>query len=143
MSGLRVLFVGQGHTFNRVSRAIRQAGHEVLEQTGAEGEGLDALAVSQGLPPDLVILPGEMASGLIRERERLRKTVAKLEEALESRKVIERAKGLLMEQQGLKESEAYARMRQLAMDKRKSIREIAEVIIGLADLVPDTRRTVE
>lgn len=134
MPGLRVLVVGHGLVASGVSRLIREAGHEVVEGPGEQGSGLEALEAWQKLSADVVVIPGEVAACLLREREKLLRTVARLEEALEARKVIERAKGLLMEQYGLKEAEAYARMRHLAMDKRKTLREIGEMVLALAGL---------
>ncbi|MDD4908622.1 MAG: GAF and ANTAR domain-containing protein [Candidatus Omnitrophica bacterium] len=52
-----------------------------------------------------------------------------IQEELESRKLIERAKGFLMKQEGLNEEEAYQKLRKFSMDHRKSMREIAEAII--------------
>jgi len=52
-----------------------------------------------------------------------------IQEELESRKAIERAKGILMHQQGLSEDEAFRRIQKQSMDIRKSMREIAEAII--------------
>ena len=52
-----------------------------------------------------------------------------IKEELESRKVIERAKGILMKQENLSEEEAYERIRKYSMDKRKSMREVSEAII--------------
>ena len=52
-----------------------------------------------------------------------------IKEELESRKVIERAKGILMKQGNLSEEEAYERIRKYSMDKRKSMREVSEAII--------------
>lgn len=52
-----------------------------------------------------------------------------IKEELESRKVIERAKGILMKQENLNEQEAYERIRKYSMDKRKSMREVSEAII--------------
>jgi response regulator NasT len=63
--------------------------------------------------------------------EELARTLTKLEE----RKVIERAKGLVMEQQGLSELEAYQAMRKLAMRKNKKLSEIAESAIAAAELL--------
>lgn len=54
---------------------------------------------------------------------------------LEERKVIERAKGMVMDQQGLSESEAYRAMRELAMRKNKKLSEIAEGVIAAAELL--------
>lgn len=53
---------------------------------------------------------------------------------LEDRKVIERAKGIVMEKQGISESNAYQAMRKLAMRKNKKLSEIAEGILATAEL---------
>lgn len=52
-----------------------------------------------------------------------------LQEELETRKKIEKAKGILMKEENLSENEAYKKMRKFSMDKRKSMKEIAEAII--------------
>jgi signal transduction protein with GAF and PtsI domain len=52
-----------------------------------------------------------------------------IQEELESRKLVERAKGILMKQQGLDEESAFKKIRKKSMDSRKSMREIAEAII--------------
>ncbi len=52
-----------------------------------------------------------------------------IQEELETRKRLERAKGILMRQQKITEEEAYLRLQKYSMDNRKSIREIAEAII--------------
>ena len=52
-----------------------------------------------------------------------------IREELESRKAIERAKGILMKQQSLSEEEAYNRIRKYSMDNRRSMREVSEAII--------------
>ncbi len=51
------------------------------------------------------------------------------QEALETRKVIERAKGILMRQQGLSEESAFRLIQRQAMDRRKSMKEVAEAVI--------------
>jgi response regulator NasT len=58
----------------------------------------------------------------------LRDEVGKLRETLETRKLVDRAKGLLMKR-GLDEPSAFRRLQKLAMDKRKSLREVAEAIL--------------
>ena len=52
-----------------------------------------------------------------------------IKEELESRKAIERAKGILMKQSGLSEENAYNRIRKYSMDNRKTMREVSEAII--------------
>ncbi|MBN2190477.1 MAG: GAF domain-containing protein [Candidatus Aureabacteria bacterium] len=52
-----------------------------------------------------------------------------IQEELEARKKTEKAKGILMQEEGLKEQEAYSRIQKFAMDNRKTMREISEAII--------------
>ena len=52
-----------------------------------------------------------------------------IQEELEIRKLVERAKGVLMKRQGLSEDEAFKRIRKASMDSRKTMREIAEAIL--------------
>ncbi|MBC7262877.1 MAG: response regulator [Chloroflexi bacterium] len=59
----------------------------------------------------------------------LEREVADLKEALETRKVVERAKGILMDTQGLTEQEAFRRIQKMSMNTRRPMKEIAEAII--------------
>ena len=59
----------------------------------------------------------------------LEKETSSLAEKLETRKVVERAKGLLMEKQGLNEAEAFRKIQRASMNTRKSMREVAEAIL--------------
>jgi GAF domain-containing protein len=52
-----------------------------------------------------------------------------IQEELETRKLVERAKGVLMKHQDLGEDEAFKRIRKTSMDSRKTMREIAEAIL--------------
>jgi signal transduction protein with GAF and PtsI domain len=52
-----------------------------------------------------------------------------IQEELENRKKVERAKGILMKGQGLTEEEAYLKLRKFSMDHRKTMKEVAEAII--------------
>jgi response regulator NasT len=58
----------------------------------------------------------------------LSQQVGDLEERLDTRKALDRAKGILTSG-GLSEPEAFRRLQKLAMDKRKSLREVAEAVI--------------
>jgi len=62
----------------------------------------------------------------------LTREVGDLNERLETRKAVEKAKGVLMAA-GLAEEEAFRRLQKLAMDKRKTLREVAEAIITASD----------
>ncbi|MBP1467192.1 response regulator [Candidatus Chloroploca sp. M-50] len=52
-----------------------------------------------------------------------------LRDRIETRKLIERAKGYLMDRQGLSEGEAFRKIQQLAMNSRKTMREVAQAIL--------------
>ncbi|MEZ4497464.1 MAG: response regulator [Thermomicrobiales bacterium] len=71
----------------------------------------------------------EVAMARFDEFTSLEQELGDLKEALESRKVVERAKGVLMEVHGLRESEAFHRIRRTSMDSRKSMKEVAEAIL--------------
>jgi AmiR/NasT family two-component response regulator len=63
----------------------------------------------------------------------LTQQVGDLEERLETRKLLDRAKGILMKG-GLSEPEAFKRLQKLAMDKRRSLRDVAEAVITADEL---------
>lgn len=71
----------------------------------------------------------EMALGRFREIQALRDEIGNLEEALRTRKTVERAKGVLMRRHGLDEAAAFSRIQKQARDQRKTMREIAEAVI--------------
>jgi AmiR/NasT family two-component response regulator len=71
----------------------------------------------------------EVALGRFQEYRSLEGKVKDLEERLATRKVVEQAKGLLMQKQGMTEQEAFRRIQKLSMNNRKSMREVAEAIL--------------
>ena len=71
----------------------------------------------------------ELALARFNDVQDLKYEVEQLRDALETRKLIERAKGVLMEIHNLKEADAFNRMRRTSMDNRKSMREVAEAIL--------------
>jgi response regulator NasT len=71
----------------------------------------------------------EVALSRFREFRDLEREMGDLKETLEARKVVERAKGVLMDQYNMKEADAFRRIQKLSMDTRKSMREIAEAIL--------------
>src|SRR5262249_39561277 len=66
---------------------------------------------------------------------RLQEELERTKTALEERKVIDRAKGILMKAKNLTEEEAYTLLRKTAMNEKKKIVEIAQSIITAADLL--------
>ncbi len=76
------------------------------------------------------LLPAiEIAIARFKELRSLDKQLGDLQEAMETRKIVERAKGLLMETQGLSEAEAFRRIQQLSMNTRKPMKEIAQALL--------------
>jgi len=71
----------------------------------------------------------ELAVARSREMQKLQKDIAKVEECLESRSIIEKAKGKIMERNGLCEQEAYDFIRKLSLTKNLSMRRVAEIIL--------------
>lgn len=76
----------------------------------------------------------ELSRARFEEFRTLEREVGSLKEALETRKIIERAKGILMETHGLRESDAFHRIRRTSMDARRSMKEIAEAILLAHDM---------
>ena len=64
------------------------------------------------------------------ELQTLREEAESLQEALAARKVIERAKGLLMEKEGLTEDEAFSRLRRAAQASQRPLKVIAEAVVA-------------
>ena len=74
----------------------------------------------------------EIAAKRFQEMHKLNLELDKLKESLETRKLLDRAKGILMAAHGMKEQEAYRKMQQFSMAKRISLKELAESIIAAA-----------
>jgi two-component system, response regulator / RNA-binding antiterminator len=66
---------------------------------------------------------------------RLQEELDRTKTALEERKVIDRAKGILMKAKGLSEEEAYTLLRKTAMNEKKKIAEIAQSVITAAEML--------
>jgi two-component system, response regulator PdtaR len=80
------------------------------------------------------VLPAmQVAAARFSETRALEDEVADLESRLETRKLVDRAKALLMAK-GLTEADAFRRLQKAAMDKRTSLREVAQAVITAAEL---------
>ncbi len=71
----------------------------------------------------------EVALARFGEFQELQQQVTDLQEALETRKLVDRAKGILMDKQGLTEAEAFRKIQKMSMDNRKPMKDVAEAII--------------
>jgi response regulator NasT len=67
--------------------------------------------------------------------QRMRTELAETKKALEERKVIDRAKGMLMRAKGIGEDEAYALLRKTAMDQGRRVADVAQALVTAAGLL--------
>ncbi|KAA1184580.1 ANTAR domain-containing response regulator [Rhizobium tropici] len=77
----------------------------------------------------------DMAVSRFNAFSRLQRELAEAKSALEERKIVERAKGILMKMRGLSEDEAFALLRQTAMNEKKKMSEIAQSVVTAAGLL--------
>ena len=100
--------------------------HELV--TRAQEAGVFGYIVKPFKPSDLS--PAiQVAHSRFEQNQILAKEITSLEGRLEARKLIEKAKGVLVKEHGLDEEEAYRRIQQQSMNARKSMKEVAEAII--------------
>jgi len=71
----------------------------------------------------------EVAASRFEERSRAERSAAEMEGELASRRVIDRAKGMIMQKEGVSELEAYNRLSARARNERKTLQEVAEEMI--------------
>jgi response regulator NasT len=80
----------------------------------------------------------EVAVSRFNEISQLESEVATLADRLETRKLVERAKGLLQTKQGMSEPEAFKWIQRAAMDRRTTMKRVAEVVLETLDTPKDT-----
>jgi response regulator NasT len=102
--------------------------------TDAIRAGVSAYVV-KGLAAERVKPVLEVAIARFRAYQELREELARSRTALEERKLVERAKGLLMRQRGLGEEEAYKLLRKAAMDQNQRIADIGRSVLAVADML--------
>ena len=100
----------------------------------AVAAGVSAYIVA-GLSPDRIRPILDVAMARFEHEQGLRLELANAKTELQDRKVIDRAKGLLMQRQGLSEKVAYDRLRKAAMDKGLRLGEVAQRMLDAADLL--------
>ena len=71
----------------------------------------------------------EVAVSRYQELKMLEREVATVNDRLDTRKLVERAKGLLMEKQALSEPEAFKWIQRAAMDRRTTMKAVAQVVV--------------
>jgi response regulator NasT len=100
----------------------------------AIASGVSAYVVA-GLPSEKIKPVIDVVMARFRHEEGLRCELADVRGQLEDRKVVDRAKGLLMTKHGLSEQEAYSKLRKAAMDKGLKLAEVAQRLLDVADML--------
>lgn len=100
----------------------------------AVAAGVCAYVVA-GLAPERIRPILDVALARFQHEQRLREELDQARNELAGRKLVDRAKALLMQRQGLTEAQAYERMRRAAMDKGLKITEVAQRLLDMADLL--------
>jgi len=94
-----------------------------------------SLNVSPGVNIKLARSIYELVQGQAERLQRISEELSEARQALEERKLIDKAKGLLIQSRGITEDEAYRQLRQAAMDNNKRIVDVAANVISVADML--------
>jgi response regulator NasT len=94
-----------------------------------------AAYVVDGWAPDRLTAIIEAAMARFEAYDALRKELASTRAKLSERKVIEKAKGIVMQQRKLSEDQAYSALRKMAMDQNLALAEVARRVIAVAQLL--------
>jgi len=126
MDGLEAARIINGEKICGVLMLTAFSQREVVEQ--ARDAGALAFLVKPFQKSDLI--PAiEVAMGRFRELRSLTGEIDALGEQLESRKVVDRAKGLLMDELGMSETDAFGFIQRTAMSERTRMRDVADRIL--------------
>jgi response regulator NasT len=124
----------------QVSRSVRRPIAMFVDQADTESihravqSGVGAYVVD-GLRKDRVKTILDTAVGHFNTFNKLREELERANQALEDRKLIERAKGILMKERGVNESEAYGLLRTAAMNENRRIIDVARGVVSAAGLM--------
>jgi len=124
----------------QVSRAVQRPVAMFVDQAdsasieAAVDAGVSAYIVD-GLKKERVKHILDLCISRFNAFDRLQKELDQTRSALEERKVIDRAKGILMSAKNLSEADAYALLRKTAMSQNKKIAEVAQSVITAAELL--------
>nr|WP_245409337.1 ANTAR domain-containing protein [Methyloceanibacter sp. wino2] len=126
----------------QVSRAVRRPIAMFVEQSDKATieEAIDAgvsAYIVDGLKKERVRPILEMTVSRFKAFDRLRTELEETKSALKDRKVIDRAKGILMKSRGMSEDEAYGLLRKTAMGQGKRLADVAEGLVSSFELLKD------
>jgi response regulator NasT len=100
----------------------------------AVAAGVTAYIVA-GLAPERIRPILDVAMARFQHEQGLRRQLADARTELQERKLVDKAKGLLMQRQGLSEQQAYDKLRKTAMDRGLKLAEVAQRLLDAADLL--------
>jgi response regulator NasT len=129
---LEHLVVVTQHTPRPIVMFTSDASPETMREAVRAGvsayvvDGLDAARVKSIV---------DAAVARFEEFQRLRERLADATLRLDERKLVDRAKGILMKSRGLDEESAYRALRRMAMDRNRRIGEVARAVIDMSDLL--------
>ena len=129
---LEELTLASGPLDRPVAMFVSGAGGSLARQ--AVEAGVSAYVVD-GLHPDRLKPVLDTAIARFQMMRQMRSELAETRRALEERKVIDRAKGLIMKSRGIGEDEAYALLRKAAMDQGRKVADVAEALVTAAGLL--------
>lgn len=129
---LEHLVVMREHAPRPIVMFAQDAGRDAIRS--AVHAGVSAYVVD-GLDPARVNAIVDVACARFDDYQRLRAELADAHLKLSERKVLERAKGILMKRRGCDEGEAFAALRRLAMDRGKRLAQVAQQVIDADDLL--------
>jgi two-component system, response regulator / RNA-binding antiterminator len=124
----------------QVSRAVRRPVAMFVDQSDKDttAAALDAgvsAYVVDGLKKERISAILDMAVIRFNAVARLRDELERTKTALEERKLVERAKGIIMKQKNMDEASAYALLRRTAMNQHKRMSDIAQSIVTAAEIL--------
>jgi response regulator NasT len=124
----------------QVSRAVRRPVAMFVDQSDTESARASVEAgvssyIVDGLKKERIKPILDLCISRFNAFSRLQDELDRTKSALEERKIIDRAKGIVMKLKGLTEEEAYVLLRSTAMREKKKIGEIAQSIITAAELL--------
>ncbi len=124
----------------QVSREVRRPIAMFVDSSDSQSisQAVDAgvsAYIVDGLKSERVRSIVEMTVSRFNAFSKLQKELAEAKNALQDRKILERAKGILMTQRGIGEAEAYALLRKTAMNKGQKISDIASSIVTASEIL--------
>jgi len=136
MDGIEAAKVITKHASIPIILVTGHSSETVISRAMESGVGVFAYLLKPITKKDL--LPAiKVAFARHNEFQTLKSEFSDLKDALETRKLVERAKGILMKKQGLSEAQAFSLIQKKSMDMRKPMAEIAQAIVLTEEMTRD------